>query len=364
MPPSERPISRVVEEPRLPREAMLFFVCAPPVLAMLFDPHCLNTLDNILRAWLAITLYSCVTGVLVHHAFEWVERRLSRSPIALRLLAHLLTTAVVVTLATFAQHGYVHFIYPEIGDDIAGVVWRALLVGIVYLWVASFVGHLQRRAVEERMKAHHARTAALEARLHMLQSQLQPHFLFNSLNVCAGLVHSAPDVAEATIDKLSAFLRYTLEASKEPRVPLARELDAVSAYLDIQRERFGDRLQHEITVEGVLDDAPSVPPMLLQPLVENALVHGVSSAKGGSVRIHCRRTQGAYTISIEDSGGGSSAPGTGTGQENVRERLHLLYGANGHLDCHSTSSGGYVATVSLPLPATPHHPLQATVSPA
>jgi LytS/YehU family sensor histidine kinase len=234
----------------------------------------------------------------------------------------------------------------------------------VYLSVASFVGHLQRRAVEERLKAHHARTAALEARLQMLQSQLQPHFLFNSLNVCAGLVHSSPDVAEATIDKLSAFLRYTLEASKEPMVPLARELEAVAAYLDIQRERFGDRLQHEIIVEGQLDDAPTLPPMLLQPLVENALLHGVGSAKGGSVRITCTHAGGSYTISIEDSGGGGGAPGTGTGQENVRERLRLLYGANAHLDCRATASGGYVAIVSLPMPATAHHPSPAMPSPA
>ncbi|MDQ3034539.1 MAG: histidine kinase [Myxococcota bacterium] len=338
-------------ERRLPREAMWFFLVAPPALALLFDPHCLSTLDNMLRAWVALTLYTCATGVAVHAAFEQLAPRIARWALAPRLVAHGAVTCVVVAAATLAQHWYVRMIYPEIGDDIAGVIGRGVLVSIVYLAVAAFIGGLQRQAVAERMKAHLEKSAALEARLQMLQAQMQPHFLFNSLNVCAGLVHTAPDAAEATIDKLSAFLRYALESSERRLVPLADELRAVGAYLHIQHERFGDRLRHEIIAPRPEDPAPELPPMLLQPLVENAIVHGLSAGAGGLVRIECRRNGDRFEISIADTGGagGEARPGTGHGQRNVRERLRLVYGEGAELRCGASSDGGYTSLLSLPL---------------
>jgi len=336
---------------RLPREAMWFFVFAPPLLAFLFDPHCVLSFDNMVRAWLALTLYTLVTGFAVHEGFEWLAPRIDGLPLALRLVAHATATCVIVAVGTFAQYRIIGFIYPEIGEDLAGVIWRGTLVSVVYLAVAAFIGGLQRQAVAERMQAHLEKTAALEARLQMLQAQMQPHFLFNSLNVCAGLVHTAPDAAEATIDKLSAFLRYTLESSERRLVPLADELRAVGAYLDIQQERFGDRLRHEIIAPTPEDPAPVLPPMLLQPLVENAIVHGLSAESGGLVRIECQRIGERFEISITDSGG-SAAParaGTGHGQRNVRERLRLVFDDAAELRCGVAAGGGYVSRVSLPL---------------
>ncbi len=334
--------------PHLPRQAMWFFLAAPPILARLFDPHCLNTFDHLMRAWLVVTLYTALTGVLVHHTFGWMETRLSGRSMGLRLLAHSLAVPLEVGLATFLQFWYVRWIYPEVGNDVAGVMWRAIVVAYAYLAVAGFMAHLQNQAVSERLRAQHERTAALEARLAMLQSQLQPHFLFNSLNLCAGLVHSAPDAAEATIDKLSGFLRYTLESSNTALVPLARELEAVAAYLDIQHERFGDKLRHEVETNGLLADAPKVPPMLLQPLIENAIVHGIAGESGGVVRIVCRRESDRFIIAVEDSGGGGAKKtGTGLGQHNVRERLRLVYGERAELVC-APLGGGYSSVISLP----------------
>jgi hypothetical protein len=334
---------------------MWFFVVAPPGLALVFDPHCLTTLDNMLRAWLALTLYTCVTGALVHEAFEWIAPRLASWPAPLVLLAHGAVTGVVVVVATALEYPLVRWVYPEIGDDFGGVIGRATLVGLIYLAVAAFIGRLQRQAVEERTKAHLERAAALEARLQMLQAQMQPHFLFNSLNVCAGLVHTAPDVAEATIDKLSSFLRYTLESSHKRLVPLADELEAVSAYLHIQNERFGPRLRHEIVAPRPDEAVPPLPPMLLQPLVENAIVHGLDADTGGLVRVECRRHEDRFEISITDTGGASSSsrPASGHGQRNVRERLRLVYGDRAELVCEPCPGGGYESRVSLPLGVPP-----------
>jgi len=336
---------------QLPREAMWFFVVAPPGLALVFDPPCFTPPDKILPAWLALTLYTCVTGALVHEAFEWLAPRRASWRVPLALLAHGAVTIVVVVVATAVQYPLVRGIYPEIGDDFGGVVGRATLVGFIYLAVAAFIGRLQRQAVAERMKAHLEKTAALEARLQMLQAQMQPHFLFNSLNVCAGLVHTAPDVAEATIDKLSSFLRYTLESSQKRLVPLTDELQAVSAYLHIQNERFGPRLRHEIVATRPEDGAPQLPPMLLQPLVENAIVHGLDADAGGLVRVECRRHDDRFEISITDTGGasGSSRPASGHGQRNVRERLRLVYGERAELVCGPCPRGGYESRVSVPL---------------
>lgn len=322
---------------------MWFFVVAPPALALLFDPHCARTPGNVLRAWLALFLFTGATGVAVHVTFERLAQRIASLSTAMQLALHALSNVLVVTAMTFLLHGVVRLIYPEVGDDVLDVLWRAIIVSFGYLATARFVGRLQEKAVAER-------TAALEARLASLQAQMQPHFLFNSLNVCAGLVHSAPEVAEATLDQLAAFLRYTIESSEHRLVPLERELDAMSAYLAIQRERFGERLRHEIVAPSPGEHAPMLPPMVLQPLVENALHHGLDDEIGGLVRVACRRADAHYEVTVEDTGGRSHTHrGTGTGQRNVRERLRLVYGESAGLQCGPTEAGGYRSVISIPL---------------
>lgn len=332
---------------------MWFFVCAPPVLALLFDPHCASTLDNVGRAWLALTLFTLVTGVVVHVTFERVAERTAAWPLFARLLAHASSTALLVTAMTYLLHGAVRLLYPEVGDDAPGMVWRGILVSYGYLAIARFIGHLQERAVEERTRALAEREGALEARLVALTAQLQPHFLFNSLNVCAGLVHTRPDAAEAMLDELAALLRYAVENGERRLVPLAAELDAAKAYLAIQRERFGDRLRHEVLVGEELAAAPELPPMSLQPLVENAVQHGLDAEEGGLVRITCRREGERFLVSVENSGREGQARGThgtGIGQRNVRDRLRLVYGETASLVCEPLAEGGYRSLLSLPVP--------------
>lgn len=339
---------------RLPREAMWFFVVAPPVLALLFDPHCAGTVDNVLRAWLTLTLFTILVGVGVHWLFERVAARTHAWPWVVRLIAHAASTAALVTALTYALHGAVLLVYPELGNDAPGVVWRGILVSYGYLAIARFIARLQESAVEAHTRAHVERAAALEARLLALTAQLQPHFLFNSLNVCAGLVHTSPDAAETMLDELASLLRYAVENGERRVVPLASELGAARAYLAIQSGRFGTRPRHEVIDPEEADGAPSLPPMSLQPLVENAVQHGLDAEEGGIVRITCRREGPRYLIAIENSGGGAEgkSQGTGIGQRNVRDRLRLVYGEAAALICAPIAGGGYRSLISLPVEAS------------
>jgi LytS/YehU family sensor histidine kinase len=293
-----------------------------------------------------------LTGLAVHHSFEALAARTRAMPAVLRVVLHALLCAAVVVVVTIPQIPLILFIYPEASGQELNVAWRGVLVSFVYLGIASFIGYLQRQAVRERLRAHEERTAALEARLATLQAQMQPHFLFNSLNVCAGLVHESPDAAEETLDKLAGFLRYALESTERRLVSVEEELEAVASYLEVQRQRFGDRLRYEIDVADAAR-ACEVPPMLVQPLVENALLHGLRGREdGGVVRVAAAIHDGALVLTVEDDGvgpGGSTHRGTGTGEKNVRERVRLVFGEAATFVSRRSSLGGYAVDLTLPL---------------
>jgi two-component system sensor histidine kinase AlgZ len=339
------------DERALPLGAMWFFVAGPPVMALLFDPECIKEPMHVARAMSALVTYTVITGVSVHFAFEWTHARLKDAPVALRLTMHATITAVVVVVVSLPQLPFVGFVYPEVAGDEATVVLRGVLVSYAYLAVASFIGHLQRQAARERNRAQEERMMALESRLRVLQAQTQPHFLFNSLNVCAGLVHQDADGAERTLDRLSGFLRYSLESTERRLVPLGEELEAVRDYLEVQRQRFGDRLEYEVRSEPVVC---RVPPMLLQPLVENAVLHGIQRVpRGGVVTVDARRKGDVLSITISDVRGGPRGDdvghrGTGMGQRNVRERLALVYGEEARLDVGPTDDG-YRSEITIPV---------------
>ncbi|MCB9598596.1 MAG: histidine kinase [Sandaracinaceae bacterium] len=337
------------EEPLLPRRAMWFFVVGPAVLAFLFDPHCLKEPGHMTRAMIAIEAFTVITGLGVHYGVEWLHRALRGRPWVARAVAGIVFVPAVVAVVGVPQLPLVMWVYPEAAGEEISILSRSVLIAFAYLALAGFIGRLQRRAVRERLRAHEERTFALESRLAALQSQMQPHFLFNSLNVCAGLVHTDPDLAEETVDRLAGFLRYALESSERRLVPLDEELDAITSYLEVQRQRFGERLRFAVSSDA---HGWSVPPMLLQPLVENAVLHGIGGLeRGGSVRVDARERGDSLVVVVEDDGvgpGASTHAGTGLGQRNVRERLRLMYGTRAHLGTGRTERGGYRCELVLP----------------
>ncbi len=191
-----------------------------------------------------------------------------------------------------------------------------------------------------------------ETRLQLLNVQLQPHFLFNTLNTIAEIVHDDADKADHMITSLSDLLRRALELGATQEISLDRELDLLARYLDIQKVRFGDRLQ---VSSRVADEArlASVPVLLLQPLVENAIQHGLSAhADAGRIDIVARREGHTLVITVTDDGAGIKEPAPvgrqRLGLSNTRERLQALYGANHTLDLTNAPGGG--AQISLAIP--------------
>jgi two-component system LytT family sensor kinase len=211
----------------------------------------------------------------------------------------------------------------------------------------------QRRLEEStRLKAQLA-----EARLSMLQSQLNPHFLFNTLNAVSSLVDRDPRGVRRMIARLSELLRATLEPSPDPEVSVSREIALLERYLEILRIRFQGRLETSIFAEQDVHDA-LLPPMILQPLVENSMKHAVSKTSSPSrIDVRIERKAETLVLSVRDTGAQSAdAPeedivrqaGLGIGLSNTRSRLAEIYGDDFSLDLEKTSDGGLTVTIRLP----------------
>ncbi len=194
------------------------------------------------------------------------------------------------------------------------------------------------------------RAASLaRARLEALRMQLQPHFLFNTLNTIAGLVHEEPDKADAMLTSLSELLRMSLATSSEPEMPLGRELDFVERYLDLMHARYEERLLFTIDAEPDAR-AALVPPMLLQPIVENAVEHGIQPKPGGGrVTVRAWRDGDTLRLAVRDDGVGlppGAPPPDGIGLGNTRARLRELYGDRASLTLQTRD--GTEAAIALP----------------
>jgi sensor histidine kinase YesM len=226
-------------------------------------------------------------------------------------------------------------------------------IGLFIIMAANAFAYFHDLRERERKANELARNVA-EARLSALQMQVHPHFLFNSLNAIAALVHKNPQAAEDTITNLSELLRVALSTRHQHEVPLAQEVGYLECYLAIERIRFGDRLQIEW---DVADEAKAahVPVLLLQPLVENAIRHGIEHRREdvGRVRISAAVREGRLVLAVRDNGPGPQASsagrgGHGLGLENTRARLATLYGGSGDVQLEAAEGGGCVVTVTCP----------------
>ena len=205
-----------------------------------------------------------------------------------------------------------------------------------------------------------ARLQALltQARLDALRSQLNPHFLFNTLNAVSALVERDPRGVRRMIARLSNLLRYTLEESAEQEVPLTRELDLLSEYVDLMQIRFQGKLNVAMHVDDSARGA-MVPSLILQPLVENAIKHGTSHLAGGpmgEIEIRARRAADDLRVSVVDNGPGPTAAvasdGTGVGLSNTTARLRQMYGAAASVTLRARPGGGTSAEIVMPFRAS------------
>ena len=277
-------------------------------------------------------------SVLYHGSVDLLWDWVAGDPLTLRTDAGLLSGALFYTFIPMA--------------------WSVLYFGVKYA----------QDAQAERERALAAEGLAHEARLQALRYQLNPHFLFNTLNSISTLiVEREHRDAERMVARLSDFLRLTLECDADVEVPLADELDFARRYLDIETIRFGDRLTVR---EDVDPDALSarVPPLLLQPLVENAVRHGILPREtGGCLTIEARHVGDRLLVRVIDDGPGppqEAAIGDGVGLSNVRARLESLYGSDYRLSLERADGGGCAVRIELPFraPSDASPPLPASES--
>jgi signal transduction histidine kinase len=239
-------------------------------------------------------------------------------------------------------------------------VWTSLLelnrFGLeilIYGFVLGMIGivHFQMRAQRDAMRSLELQKQLSEAQLRALQMQLEPHFLFNTLNAITTLVElGRQQQAAEMLGHLNVILKRTLERSTPEKIPLAQELEIVENYLAIEQVRFADRLRIDIKIDpGALHSL--VPCFLLQPIVENAIRHGIANCEGeGTVEASARREGNRLRISVRDTGPGktSSAGGNGIGLKNTRDRLAYFYPQEHTLLAGPSQAGGFEVAIDVP----------------
>jgi len=211
--------------------------------------------------------------------------------------------------------------------------------------------HFYRRFREREQRALLLESHLAAARLHALQAQLHPHFLFNALNAVATLIHQNADAALETLTSFSELLRLALNQSGKQEVALREELQFLELYMDIQQVRLGTRLRFEKEVEPAALDC-LVPALVLQLLAENAVRHGIEPAsRPGIIRLIVRRIDGHVRMNLEDNGAGLAANASfdrGVGLSNLRARLKLLYGNDQEFQIDERRDGGVAVRLEIP----------------
>ncbi len=236
-------------------------------------------------------------------------------------------------------------------------MWTYLDYGILLYWLLLIIHHaagFYQRFKEKEVQASHLETQLTRAQLEALKMQLQPHFLFNTLNAISVLISNNPDSARRMISKLADLLRITLESGGKQEVPLEQELVFLESYLEIEQTRFEDRLNVRLHIAPETLSA-MVPSLLLQPIVENAMRHGVAERRGSTfVEVRTEQQNGSLKLQVRDNGPGINrqyAHKEGIGFSNTRERLRQLYGSRFSFDVVNAPEGGALATIIIPFHA-------------
>ncbi|MGH7461057.1 MAG: sensor histidine kinase [Longimicrobiales bacterium] len=298
---------------------------------------------------------------------SWLARRIRVrghlvSGIGLHLLAGLLISTLHYTITmivmglighhnwTQPDHTFWNHYFPDMRYQLSTDMGGYLVVLSVVLGMQYYRKYRERELLASKLAAQLS-----QARLQTLRMQLNPHFLFNAMNSIAMLVRRNDNAnAVRMLAGLSDLLRYVLEDSREEEVPLRDELQFIERYLDIERVRFQDRLRVKIDVADETSDA-FVPNLLLQPLVENALRHGLArKVNPGTIEIAARKLGDRLILQVRDDGPGiSDLNGGGVGLANTRKRLEQSYGSEQSFELRNGPLGGAVATVSLPFHTAP-----------
>jgi two-component system sensor histidine kinase AlgZ len=346
-------VERRVPVRHLPRELFFVYPLAPILVAPLlhpgfFDQPVVGMLMDI--GGDAVPFVTIPAGI--HVAYRFVMPRLSArvQSLTARLFLHAVATALIAVAVAVPTRPMRLLFFPEM-PPMASFLVRSVVVTWTLVLPALLVQELRARADDAQRRLLEQKQAALRAELEALRSRINPHFLFNSMNTVASLIQDDPQLAERTLERLAGLLHYALRGSRLEDVTLGREVEMLRDYLEIQRARFGDRLRYSIEVEPGLE-ALEVPPVLLQPLVENAVLHGIAGrSEGGHLLFTARRRDGWVELRIDDDGpgpGASAHRGSGTSLDDIKRRLELVYGEAGLLMTRRNALGGFTVEIAVP----------------
>jgi sensor histidine kinase YesM len=233
---------------------------------------------------------------------------------------------------------------------------QMLFVGMLFGTMITYfffsrerISQTEAQLQEEQIKRLTLEKKTLESHLRLLQAQIEPHFLFNTLSNILSLLDSDPVKGKAMLVDLTRYLRASLSRTRDRMTTLGQELDLVRAYLDIYKVRMGQRLRYTMEVPEGLKETP-FPPMLVQPLVENALKHGLEPrVEGGEIRIAAEDLGDRFRLVVSDTGAGlMENTVAGVGLSNVKERLEALYGDKGRLILEDNQPSGLRVTMEIP----------------
>jgi signal transduction histidine kinase len=310
---------------------------------------------------------SAVAGLIVSTGLRYAYRAIWETPPVRRTLAVIALTYLGAGVWQFAKNAINAYATGRVFGTDVGYFDGILVVGFypMLCWSGLYFGIKYYQLLqEETAKVLRVSAMAHEAQLKMLRYQLNPHFLFNTLNAISTLIlESEKRSANLMVNRLSNFLRYSLDSDPMQKVTLAQEVSALKLYLEIEQVRFDDRLRLDFEIEEAAEDA-LIPSLILQPLVENAIKYAVApSEQGGTIRLVARVFAQELLLELSDEGPGIDDPdhprseGGGVGLTNTRNRLREMYGDDHNFKLENVSPFGLKVCIRIPFeiegPATP-----------
>lgn len=311
------------------------------------DPHLGVILKFVLSDW--------YIWALLTPGFIWLARKFAfeREHRARNLGVHLVSSITAAVLHWSLNNLCRHYVLGFPGSISLAYAFHSSVVTYWILVGGTWGYDYYVRYRQGELRAAQLSVQLAQAQLQALRTQLHPHFLFNTLNAISALVHRDPDAADRMVARLSDLLRLTIEGIGVQEVPLAKEIDFLKRYLEIEQTRFADRLtvDMQIAPEAL---AARTPYLILQPLVENAIRHGIAPrSQPGRVAISARRELGFLVLEVSDNGAGLAAGLTvpareGVGLSSTRARLEKLYGERQSFELKNGPGGGFVVTLTFP----------------
>lgn len=281
---------------------------------------------------------------------------LNQQPYLVMLATLIVLGLVLVTVVFFALSfvpGFyglkqVMFSRAQISTNLLIAVVSALVLSTIWSRRNQEL-QAQQNLAREKERANAAQLSAVQANLRALQAQIEPHFLFNTLSNVLSLIDTQPDLAKSMLEKFTFYLRSSLDATRTEQTNFAQEFLLMEQFLDILKVRMGERLRVKITLSDELRLC-QLPPMLLQPMIENAIQHGIEpKVEGGAIELSAQREDERVIIRISDTGIGFRNPrAAGLGLKNVRERIARIYDGKGSLRIEENPNGGTCVTIELP----------------